>query len=74
MADATDLMDLSASAETLGVELPKFGESFRVMPMPIPSQASNEEGVETGRAAPKAATLWRRDSPGRREPATNLNP
>jgi len=35
---------LSASAETPGVELLKFGETFQ---MAIPSQAQRWEGVET---------------------------
>ncbi len=58
LVDATDLDDLSAQAETLGVELPKFGESFRpssvVDANPEPSR-KDSEGVETRRAAPKAA-------------------
>lgn len=44
---------LSARRETDDVELPKFGETFH---MAIPSQARKREGVETRRAAPKAAT------------------
>jgi hypothetical protein len=39
LVDATDLDDLSASTETLRVELPKFGERFQCILMPIPSQA-----------------------------------
>jgi hypothetical protein len=39
LVDATDLDDLSALAEMLNVELPKFGERFQRTLMPIPSQA-----------------------------------
>lgn len=39
LVDATDLDDLSASSEMLSVELPKFGERFQHLLMPIPSQA-----------------------------------
>jgi hypothetical protein len=53
MVDATDLANLSALRETGDVELLKFGETFN---MAIPSQARKREGVETRRAAPKAAT------------------
>ncbi len=61
LVDATDLYDLSARAETLGVELPKFGERFRpcsvVDANPEPSR-SHPEGVETRRVAPNAARPW----------------
>ena len=61
LVDATDLDDLSARAETLGVRLPKFGERFRPPPVvdanPEPSRI-HLEGVETRRAAPNAARPW----------------
>lgn len=44
---------LSALRETGDVELPKFGETFNGNPEP---SLSNQEGVETRRAAPNAAT------------------
>src|SRR5271169_6258061 len=44
---------LSARRETADAELLKVGETCQ---MAIPSQARKREGVETRRAAPKAAT------------------
>ena len=41
---------LGASLETVNVELFKFGETFE---MAIPSQTSQDEGVETRRTASK---------------------
>jgi len=54
---------LDTAAERPRVNALKFGERFRSDPMPTPSQASREEGVETGWGSPDRSDLrgrrWR---------------
>src|SRR5580700_565983 len=55
LVDARDSEEkLSAPAETTGAEPLKVGEGLTANPEPSPS---DREGVETGRAAPKAARV-----------------
>src|SRR5580700_10910113 len=58
LAELVDARDsegkLSAPAETTGAEPLKVGEGLTANPEPSPS---DREGVETGRAAPKAARV-----------------
>lgn len=53
MADAGDLTKLSASEETQMVELLKFGETLVDTQGNAEPSLSDEEGVESGRGAPK---------------------
>ena len=79
LVDARDSEEkLSAPAETLGAEPLKVGEGLTANPEPSPS---DREGVETGRAAPKAATAVMvkgqsrpRTLRGRRKPKWYENP
>jgi len=50
-------LKLSAPVETSGVELLKFGETFQVVLMAIPSEAPKGERVEARRAAPKEKSM-----------------
>ena len=47
---------MPARPETAGSAPPKVGETVRVMPTAIPSQAREREGVEARRAAPNGSS------------------